>query len=398
MHSTTTYKWRALQEELEREWERREAILIKGPRQAGKTTLLKHLQEVKGGTYYTLDHPGTLRLFENAPEELVVDDILYIDEVQNSPRAGPILRYLYDEHRVKLVISGSGAFERKIGIAAHLVGRVREHTLLPLSFEEYLRWHSDLLWRVYRKTLERVKGFIEGEEVVEVNGAVLKASFHNYMEIGGYPQAVLERRKEKVVEIVKATIERDILYYFRVPRKPMEAFFTFLSHNAGLLLNLSQAPVEFKTAKKYLELLEDAYMVKTITPYHRHPLKELRKRPKVYFYDVGVYRLFSGRPGFDGEHFVFRHLLPAHFWRSKGKAEVDFVVGEPPIPVEVKSLGKPTPSLKAFIELYDPPYAIIYHLHPHVKEEKLGDTRLLYIPLWLAAPFGRESWGTGERW
>ena len=78
-----SYKWRAAEAELRASLQEERMVLLKGPRQAGKTTLLKHLQRTIGGTYYTLDDSAILEIFEQRPEDLITDQITYIDEIQN---------------------------------------------------------------------------------------------------------------------------------------------------------------------------------------------------------------------------------------------------------------------------------------------------------------------------
>ena len=380
------YLPRALEEAILKAWEPKKVLIIKGPRQAGKTTLVRHLVEKMGGVYYTLDNPRTLEVFEHFPEDLVKDETIYIDEVQNSPHAGRILRYLYDEHRVRIVVTGSGAFDRKLGITAYLVGRFKEFTLLPLSFSEFLHWKSELLWRVWKRESERLReAVLNGQGEVKVLSS-LKQAFRSYLRLGGYPEAVLTGNRGVIGEIVKATLERDIINFFGVSRERMGTFFTHLSRYAGNIIALNALGVDFKTARHYLGILEDAFLIRRVLPFHRDPTKEVKRAFKAYFYDVGVYSYFSGREGFGNEHFVFRQLLPERYWRNKHGAEVDFLFPHKGhmVPIEVKSHRLSGRSLRSFIEEYAPPFSIVFGEYEGLTVKEYKGTPIYHVPIYFA--------------
>ena len=388
------YRWRENEEEMERLMKRPELILIKGPRQAGKTTFMKHFQKKIGGTYYTLDNPSTLKIFEEAPEELVNNSIIYIDEIQNSPIAGRILRYLYDTYpNVKLVVSGSGAFDKKIKATSFLVGRMKELLLLPLSFREFVHWRaSPLVARLYEDTRRRIINYIKGQgklpsKIPDIGS--INILFEEYLKYGGYPAVVLERenKEAKLKDIAFQTIERDILNYFDLrEKKKLMDFLQLLSYHNGKIIRLSHLNVDFKTAQEYLSILEESYIISLLYPYFNNPKKELKKSRKLLFYDAGIKNVFSPMErGFSLEQFVFRQLLPTKYWRTKGGAEVDFILSPKEIkeiiPLEVKSTPALSTSLYEFIKTYEPKRAVVFSPSLDIKLAKKAHTEIAYLPI-----------------
>lgn len=116
---------------------RKEVIVVKGPRQSGKTTLLLHLQERFGGKYVTLEDEEMLRAFEEAPKEFasrfLEEKILFIDEAQYCKDTGKRVKLIHDlfSNRLKLFLTGSGSFDIKVEVGKHLVGREVYFELLP---------------------------------------------------------------------------------------------------------------------------------------------------------------------------------------------------------------------------------------------------------------------------
>ncbi len=368
------YKERNLEKKIDRLWGEKEMLVIKGPRQAGKTTLLRHLQEKYGGTYYTLEDEEVLRSFNSNPELLVDSQVKFIDEVQLSPFAGRRLKFLYDkfEGEVKFVVSGSGAFDLKREVGASLVGRAFFLSLLPLSFEEFVKWKSPLSWRILAENKKRLFDFIQGKGEIEPMGGweALRELALQYMVWGGYPAVVLtkdrEMKKERLKNIVELTVERDLVRLFSFQDiGRMKKVVKTLSSRIGRLLKMSDLEVDFKTAEKYIGVLEYSQIISLLEPFHRNERTALRKARKVYFCDLGfrnaLLNNFSDietreNAGFLIENFVFRQLcydFPLKYWRTTNKTEVDFVIEEPLVAIEVKfGKAKALRGIKSFMDKY----------------------------------------------
>ncbi|HIE41105.1 MAG TPA: hypothetical protein EYP80_00410, partial [Candidatus Aenigmarchaeota archaeon] len=136
------YYPRIIEGKLEPWLRKRQAILIRGPRQAGKTTLLMHLKEKLKGKYISLERESALKTFEENPDlfvERFKTKHLFIDEAQYSKKAGRIIKLIYDTYpKIKLFVTGSGSFDIKVPLGKYLVGRAIYFELLPLNFEEFL--------------------------------------------------------------------------------------------------------------------------------------------------------------------------------------------------------------------------------------------------------------------
>jgi hypothetical protein len=179
-----------------------------------------------------------------------------------------------------------------------------------------------------------------------------------------------------------------------------------LAGQVGQLLNYSELSstlnVSFSTVKKYLWYAQKIFLVELITPYARNVRKEISKSPVPYFWDLGLRNYSLGlfghlespfEKGFVFENFVFLLLrqklrfraAKLHYWRTKDKAEVDFVIeaGKKLIPAEVKykhlKQDKVPASLRSFIDRYRPERAFIINLD-FSKTLKINKTTLFFLP------------------
>lgn len=126
---------------------RKEALAITGPRQAGKTTFIGHLQKEleaagKKVKFITFEKKGDLDLFSNSIEDFKTlaqnYDCVIIDEFQYAKDAGQKLKYLYDTIKTKFIVSGSSSLELTFQTGKYMVGRLLDFELMPFSFGEYL--------------------------------------------------------------------------------------------------------------------------------------------------------------------------------------------------------------------------------------------------------------------
>jgi len=177
-----------------------------------------------------------------------------------------------------------------------------------------------------------------------------------------------------------------------------------LATQIGNLVNYTElsnaSDLEFQNLKKHLNILEQTYIISLIRPYFANKRTELTKNPKAYFLDTGLRNLvidnfnkFSLREDTRAlvENFVFRTLQQkyagvsgVYFWRTKSKAEVDFVLKkeEEIIPIEVKYSLRPTvgKSLHSFIKKFSPRKGLVL-TKDYSKEIKIDKTRIIFIPV-----------------
>lgn len=390
---------RKIYQQLKNHLNQPEISLILGPRQAGKTTLMLKLAEglQKQGrayVYFNLDVIEDSQFFET--QHALIDKIrksstgknpvVFIDEIQRLKNAGLFLKGLYDLRTgYKFIVSGSGSLELKADILEPMTGRKKVFYCLPLSFTEFAAYKLK-------------SDFAQVELALEDNPYETQRIIREYFYYGGYPRVVLAQsysdKAELLSEIYKSYLEKDIQLLLNVEKGiAFQSLTKLLATQVGGLINrqelASTVGIDQKTVEKYLYLLEKTYLISLLKPFYRNPRAEIRKSPKVYFRDLGMFHLASGKiPGqeelpiqgnlFENGCFLRLNELDLletpKFWRTNTGAEVDFIIFSPKsgkiIAVEAKlslsaksTLGK---SLISFIEKYQPQSVYLYNL----KEEK----------------------------
>ena len=362
-----------------------EIIAVVGARQVGKTTLLKHIQkDIENSTFITLEDAQIRALFNrdiNSFIELYINPYKYIfiDEFQYARNGGQSLKFIYDTVKdKKIFISGSSVLELTVSTVKYLAGRIFSFTLYPLTFQEYLSYKDTNLYHYYKETGKEKK--LDG---------VLIEKFHSLLEgfivYGGYPRVVISKDDDERQEVLKNILNiyllkdvRDILGL--TDDYKVLSLIKALSLQIGGVISYQELSTttqqNFPSLKKYLNLLGKTYIIELLRPFFTNRRTELVKNPKVYFYDTGLRNAVAGDlKGLDSrqdkgvlyENFIFTELikkdLALNYWRTKSKAEVDFIINGK-IAVEVKStLSKPVigKSLLSFIEKYHPKDAFIFN-------------------------------------
>jgi hypothetical protein len=403
---------RKLFKELKNHISKKEISFVVGPRQAGKTTLMlllkDHLEKAGERTLFlNLDFEQDKEFFSSQSKLIQKIELelgkkkgfVFIDEMQRKEDAGLFLKGIYDMNLpYKFIVSGSGSAELKEKIHESLMGRKRIFELSTLSFEEFVNYKTGYKYE------NRLANFfqIESSRIFDL--------LEEYLSFGGYPRIVIEDQKiEKqrlINEIYQSYIERDISYLLNV--KKTEAFSNLvkiLAAQIGRLVNLSELSstlgISIKTVKDYLWYLEKTFIIKRVTPYFRNIRKEISKSSIFYFYDIGLRNFASGNygnpndMGFVFQNFIFNILYektrisPSSicFWRTKDKAEVDFVIdtGKKPMPVEAKYKKLKAPeipkAMRSFVAKYKPEKALIVNLT--LDETAILDrTKICIIPFY----------------
>lgn len=394
---------------------KKEISLIVGPRQAGKTTVMTQLQDYlkgkgEGTLFLSLDFERDMPHFFS--QKALLDRIglelgrgkgyIFIDEIQRKENAGIFLKGLYDMNTpYKFIASGSGSVELKEKVHESLAGRKRMFELNTVSLREFTNYRTGYK---YEDRLDKY---------YQINKAEGMGLLMEYLNFGGYPRVVLEETlKEKlrtIDEIYRSYIEKDIAYLLRVER--IDAFgnmIRLLAAQSGSLVNLNELSstlgISVQTVKNYLAYAEKTFIIRRLTPYFRNIRTEISKSPIIYFNDIGLRNFSVGQFGrytmLSEMGFIFQNLIyhllqertryegsTLHFWRTKDKAEVDFVInkGAEVVPVEVKCRElKGTTierSLKGFLNKYRPKEAWVVNLSLR-GEEKIGETLVRYMPFY----------------
>ena len=185
------YVERFLEKELERYIWKKEIIAIVGPRQCGKTTLLRHIfDKLKKAVFIDFEDREVLELFNEDIKsfaELYIknNDYIFIDEFQYAIDGGKNLKYIYDSYKIKIFISGSSMSELSIHGIKYLVGRVFVFNLYPFSFEEYFSFKEPELYKIYAKR----------KLTPPIINKIIPM-FNEFCIFGGYPRVVLAKDKE----------------------------------------------------------------------------------------------------------------------------------------------------------------------------------------------------------
>jgi predicted AAA+ superfamily ATPase len=391
----------------------KEMSLIIGPRQAGKTTLMEmlkaHLDNRGERTLFlNLDIEWDKPHFESQAALLKKIELelgqqhgyVFIDEIQRKDDAGLFLKGLFDlKLPYKFILSGSGSLELKQKIHESLVGRKRLFELSTVTFAEFINHRTDYRYE------ENLTDFL----AIETDRA--RQLLAEYMQFGGYPRIVMaseQREKLRLIdEIYRSILEKDIAYLLKLDKPDVfSALIKILAGQVGQLINYSEMAstlnVSFSTVKKYLWYAQKIYLVELVAPFARNVRKEISKSPVPYFWDLGLRNYSLGLFGhlespFE-KGFVFENLVylvlrqklrfkaaKLNYWRTKDKAEVDFVIdaGQRLIPVEVKykhlKQEKVPLSLRSFIDKYNPEQAYIINLDLS-KTLVINRTTLFFLP------------------
>ena len=310
------------------------AVLVTGPRQAGKTTLLR--QHFPDYHYASLDDLEIRDIAIRDPELFFSQFLapVVIDEIQYAPQLLSYIKQRIDKARRipgQFILTGSQNFQTMKGVSESLAGRIGIIDLYPLNWKELLR----------NKPLPRGPG---GDQVLF---QTLARGF--YPELHAVPDSNCNFWMKSYL---KTYIERDVRDIKAITNlHDFQRFLKLLAPRAGQLLNLSEvnkeAGISYTTAKEWLSILESTYIVKLLQPYHNNYTKRLVKTPKLYFVDTGLLcHLLNirqtdqllGSP-FEGQVFenmcimeVIKHLeytlspLECFFYRNSSKQEVDLVL------------------------------------------------------------------------
>lgn len=372
-------------------------IALTGPRQSGKTTLLRRLFG-RSHAYASLELPDVRAAATADPRGFLrmhAPPVVF-DEVQHAPDLLPYIKEHVDAHRSRpgqYLLTGSQNLLLVERVTESLAGRVAILKLLPLSQREARRQPQVRLpWESGRGRARR--GQYEGE----LWGRFLR---------GGYPEMVAQPDRDFSLwhaSYVQTYLERDVRSLRQIGDLTLfQNFLRTLAARNGQLLNLTDVARDLGlaagTAKAWLAILEATFQVIVLRPYFANVGKRLVKTPKVYFTDVGTLCYLAGLR--DAAHaaagpmggailetavlseivktYVHRGEEPrVYFWRTASGVEVDFVVEENGklIPVEVKLAETPRPAMaagiKAFCEDFKGRAANGYIVHPGEVRLPLG--------------------------
>jgi hypothetical protein len=337
-----------LKQTIQRKLERNRVVALIGPRQCGKTTLAREFVSPDSVNYFDLENPLSQASLEQPMTTLQdLTGLVVIDEIQRRPELFPILRVLADRNPLpaKFLILGSASPALLRQSSESLAGRISIIPMSGFSLEEAGVQEQNKLWRR-----------------------------------GGFPLSFLASSEELSLDwrsdFVRTFLERDIPQFgFSIPATSLFHFWSLLAHYHGQVWNGAEAArtlnVSEGTVRRYLDLLQDLFMVRLLQPWHANLAKRQVKSPKVYIRDTGLLHVLLGirteqelllhpRSGASWEGFVIEQVIntvspdEAYFWGTHSGAELDLLLikGGKRIGVECKRVDAPrlTPSMRTAVQ------------------------------------------------
>lgn len=322
-------------------------VLLSGPRQAGKTTLVRQMASNRGFRYLTLDDELTLLSARADPVGMIRGlDRAVIDEIQRAPQLLLAIKKSVDEDRRpgRFLLTGSANLMAQPTVADSLAGRMETLLLLPLSQSEIHRQPANWIDRMFQGHIPKVVTTLTGPDLVD---AVLR---------GGYPEALsrptAKRRTTWARQYLDAIIQRDVRDVAGIHKlTELPRFLRALAQTAGQMCNYTQlggqVGLDSKTAARYVGIFEQMFLLKRMDAWSTNRINRIVKTPKLQFIDSGLLaaildmsaeEVLKNRTRFGHvlETFVFGELLKhtttaddryqLMYYRDADKYEVDIVI------------------------------------------------------------------------
>ena len=325
------------------------AVLITGPRQSGKTTLVKEALSNKYG-YVSLDELDIRSFAIEDPRGFLerYPGPIIIDEIQNAPQLLSYIKAKIDEDRKpgKWILTGSQQFPLMRNVSESLAGRVAVLTLFPFSLSEKRR---NLRYNLGTAD-QYIKNLCKEKEEIKKTG-----STGAWILQGGYPELFVNKRISKKIwfsSYIQTYIDRDVRGNIKTANlNDFERFLTLLAGRTAQEISFSvlsrEIGVSVPTIKSWMSFLEASSLIYLLYPYHKNFGKRVIKSPKMYFTDTGLVSYLVGLQ--DEEHLIKGPMAGAlfetacvmqfvkrfsalmdncklYFWRSVSGFEVDLLV------------------------------------------------------------------------
>lgn len=262
-------------------------VALNGPRQSGKTTLVRQLAG-KDRTYLTLDDATTLEAARRDPVGFVRElDTAIIDEVQRAPELLLAIKKSVDEDRRpgRFLLTGSAHILTIPRVEDSLAGRMEVVSLYPLSRAEVIGRRPTFLSRIFQGRVPAPVEALTGDDLIQ------------QVLTGGYPEALSRSSKARhqawCRAYVKALIERDVREIAAVEKLALvPSLFEALAQFSGQLLNLSEIGgrlgLDHKTVDRYTHVLGHLFLVRRLRPWFKNGFTRLIKTPKIHVLDTGL--------------------------------------------------------------------------------------------------------------
>ena len=321
---------RTLYERIKNNFFKGKAIILLGPRQVGKTTLIQELLEEREHLFLNGDDPAIRAMLEEVSTsnlKLIISDhrIVYIDEVQRILGIGITLKLITDQFKhVQLIVTGSSSLEINNETQEPLTGRKFEYRLYPISWEEF----------------EGNVGYIEAMHQLDER-----------LIYGMYPDIINNRSDARNVlqQLATSYLYKDVLSLIGI-RKPqiLEKLLKALALQLGSEVSYNELSnlleIDKATVAKYIDILEKSFIIFQLNSFSRNQRNEIKNNRKIYFYDNGIRNMIINNlnpidmrtdKGALWENFLISERIKIqayhniyannYFWRTIQKQEIDFI-------------------------------------------------------------------------
>ena len=342
-------------------------IVLIGPRQVGKSTLVFSLLKETEFLFLDGDDAVVAETLANANTETLKNIIgdykyVFIDEVQRIPNINLKLKIIVDQIKdVQVIVSGSSAFDINHVTQEPLTGRKFEYHLYPISWNEF----------------EKNVGYMKAQQQLEIR-----------LLYGMYPDVItnLGNEFEILKNLVSSYLYKDVLNLAGIRKSDvLEKILQALAFQVGSEVSYNEIAqlvgVDKNTVNNYIDLLEKAFVVFKLNSYSKNLRNEIKANKKIYFYDNGVRNMLIGN--FNG--IQFRHdkgalwenflisekvkqlsysnsLSKPYFWRTTSQQEIDYIEinADTVSAFEFKwSPTKKTKLPKSFSDAYNPSFLVV---------------------------------------
>jgi predicted AAA+ superfamily ATPase len=310
----------SLKQTLQKKLAANRVVALIGPRQCGKTTLARELVSPTSPNYFDLENPLSLARLDQPMTALQdLEGLVVIDEIQRRPELFPVLRVLADRTPLpaQFLVLGSASPDLLRQSSESLAGRISTMPMGGLSLEEVGAQEKNKLW-----------------------------------QRGGFPRSFVapsdEVSQDWCRDFIRTFLERDVPQFgINIPSSSLYRFWSLLAHYHGQIWNASEAArslnVSESTTRRYIDLLQDLFMVRILQPWHANLSKRQVKSPKVYFRDTGLLHSLLGirseqdllthpRSGASWEGLVVEETIKVfspdevYFWAVHTGAELDLLM------------------------------------------------------------------------
>ncbi|MBX7046666.1 MAG: ATP-binding protein [Ignavibacteria bacterium] len=324
----------------------RQVTVLTGMRRTGKTTIIKQLLDsVKSQNkiYFDLEELNLRSVFGSANYKSIIDFIstlgidfsrkayIAIDEIQNVKNLPSVIKFIYDNYKVKFLLTGSSSYYIKNLFSESLAGRKKIFNVNTLDFGEFLTFKNPAL------DLKKISFSKFNENLYNT----LNPYYEEYIKFGGFPEVVLAKTKQSKKDLLNDILDSYISIDIRQFKNfkdagELKTLFKILASRAGSKIDISKlsaaAGISRPTLYSYMELLESTFFVKRLNVISKNPDVEISKAQKLYICDNGLLNVLAEvSSGVQFENCVFNQLQNLgglNYYSLKTGKEINFILNK----------------------------------------------------------------------